>query len=106
MNTKHTPGPWFSTDNGWHGTVVTHNSPVTDHILQICAVQCTGAKTLEEGKANARLLALAPELAEALRGLVKVIQEAMPPDYASQPYTASRLHAARAVLAKLEGGEA
>ena len=67
MTTKHTPGPW-----GWDSTVWDYD-PVQeapwlvttegDRVLS-GSIQCTS-------KANARLIAAAPDLLEALQGFIE-----------------------------------
>lgn len=59
-NTKHTPGPWYYT-----GEYI--NTATGDNICRIM-----GRITLRDGvsDANAALIAAAPELLEALKGLV------------------------------------
>lgn len=62
---KHTPAPWYlkpdpHADNKWDMVVV------SDHRY----IQCEG-RTAEEAQANARLIASAPELLEALEQILK-----------------------------------
>lgn len=89
---SHTPGPW--TLNGW------------DIVQRDCgddfpplATACNGNKTLtlEVIGANARLIATAPELLDALRLAVDLLS-----DYSGDE--ASDLESLRAVIAKAEGG--
>ena len=63
---KHTPGPWFGRP---------HHNPVgicgCDEVgLQIAFITSASEERRDEFKANARLIAAAPELLEALRVLV------------------------------------
>jgi glutamate dehydrogenase/leucine dehydrogenase len=62
--TKHTPGPWVAV-----GTWVEHPGKVAD--ICTCATRMFGqeklGRTYDEECANARLIAAAPEMLEALR---------------------------------------
>jgi hypothetical protein len=60
---KHTPGPWTQDKYG----DVTDASGQT---IRVEGVALTGRST-EESRANARLIAAAPELLEALQAMVK-----------------------------------
>jgi len=63
MNTTHTQGEWTFDDNEIY-------SESTDHGAAICTMNTTSAHfTEEEVKANARLIAAAPDLLEALNNL-------------------------------------
>jgi hypothetical protein len=58
MNTKHTPAPWL--------VHATPNDPdITHEIANVCCIYVG-----EDSHANARLIAAAPELLEALKGLI------------------------------------
>jgi hypothetical protein len=60
METKHTQGEWAIDDNEIY-------SENTDHGAAICTMNTTSAHfTEEEAEANARLIAAAPELLEAM----------------------------------------
>lgn len=68
MNVKHTPGPW-------HVELKTH---ILDANRTLIANVCdrydgTNNNFLSSAEANARLIAAAPELLEALRDLVDVM---------------------------------
>lgn len=67
MNTKHTPGPWRIGDAG-HTVFGPRVSDVRD--LQTVAKLVRGNKTIDTWKANARLIAAAPELLAALERVV------------------------------------
>jgi hypothetical protein len=65
MSTTHTQGEWAFDDNEIY-------SESTDHGAAICTMNTTSAHfTEEEVKANARLLAAAPELLETLKQLIE-----------------------------------
>lgn len=69
---RHTPGPW-----AWRGTLGPHNA---EHLKGPCVVEiaATGAQLAilsgwrtDQQKANAALMAAAPEMANALRSLLR-----------------------------------
>ncbi len=63
---KHTPGPWKAHFNG-DGMEHEHGDIVTDEYL-IAHVECSYGP-IGEPEANARLIAAAPQMYEALKGL-------------------------------------
>lgn len=73
MELKHTPGPWFvspKTDvtvEGDLNVIQTHGSNVKGYHVAYCASWKDDKETAEEAEANARLMAAAPELLEALQ---------------------------------------
>jgi len=100
VNTKHTPGPWHI-----HGDCKTMIG--ADDGKQMLAealhnhVVPEWRRLLDEAQANARLIAAAPELAEALRAMLAA-ESLLDGEYYSAIEAAEAQ--ARAVLAKLEGG--
>ena len=67
--TTHTPGPWSLRMTGWRTNPAAIYSP-----RRPGAVACVPARTsvpLDEQSANARLIAAAPELLEALKNLIE-----------------------------------
>lgn len=103
-----TPGPWKVADihaNGFYGN--NGEAMVSAEDRRICAVDCATAFKRGQGythvcaerDANARLIAAAPELVEALRAIVPFADD----------FTASGCEAirnARALLARIEGDKA
>jgi len=81
MNTSHTPGPW-KIDTMWG--LIKHGSE------EICALH-------SDNPANARLIASAPKLLEALKDLVSRFPEG--------PYEGAFSANARRVIASVEGGK-
>lgn len=93
----HTPGPWYLNSRGW---VVQSTGDI------VTRLECSNNKD-----ADARLIASAPELIEALAGCADALREAGK-DFAQANKLAVRpnlyeLHerAARAAIAKAKGGE-
>jgi len=82
---KHTPGPWHPA----------HDQVVTDNDSLICSL--SGLRGPGYTQANARLIAAAPELLEALRGLLNALPSAT---------THPAISAARAAIAKATGEKA
>ncbi len=94
MTSKHTPGPWIpvAVEGGWDGVAENENRNSV-----ICALRLNNP-------ANARLIATAPELLEALRGIDEAYCRAG--DSLSREERAEdrkRLMAARAAIAKATG---
>lgn len=93
MNTKHTPGPWKATPCRVY-------APETEDRLELRVTISGGNR--DDNRANARLIAAAPDLLEALRGLL--------PDavgnHIGGPDTQARIDAARAAIAKATGSAA
>jgi hypothetical protein len=63
---KHTPGPWV-TDDKQSGDVFRYVMPEDGSVLPICRLDVDRFET----EANARLIAAAPELLEALKEIVR-----------------------------------
>ena len=89
MISKHTPGPW-DMDEGDYGI---YQIETSDQIAEVFSHHPD-----EELKANARLIAAAPELLEALRELLEYDGGAF--CVCDDPYAMDR---ARAAIAKAEG---
>jgi hypothetical protein len=68
MNTKHTPGPWTVTANTTGPGH--HVSAFESRWAQMVTVHASPSRTIE-AEANARLIAAAPELLEALLAMVE-----------------------------------
>jgi hypothetical protein len=66
MTSKHTPGPWEQCDEFGPITHGTCAKAVNDNFL---VASCTGYYGREQAQANARLIAAAPDLLEALTKL-------------------------------------
>lgn len=116
MSAKHTPGPWewVGTDSLWGGERKTEeilkaaddgkpygmHSPRIEHHFDA-----------EQAKANARLIAAAPELLEALKSLIREHDAvfagredgAQDSYYNAHPGRAIAYQKARAAIAKAEG---
>jgi len=100
--TKHTPGPWETKpeecDKPYiriRGTRLGSRYKVANAITPV--YDGVGAREAEETRANARLIAAAPELLEALRGLMKLDE-----DLCSEG-AIEALDKARAAIAKATG---
>lgn len=103
MNAKHTPGPWeiggslISFDGKPVGFVL-HNPESTKGLGKLWPRDCDRfAPRLPEADANARLIAAAPDLLDALRYIV---------EWNPDNWSAERARdLARAAIAKAEGVE-
>ena len=92
---KHTPGPWavnrlITSGNQSLGFHIT--APRDGSVSPVCVGEDTGYGEID---ANARLIAAAPDLLEALKVIVE--NGGIGPE--------SMFHDARAAIAKAEGGE-
>lgn len=104
-NAEHTPGPWTATfmpagAGLWNTRIM---GPDGEHILADTYTQFYGPGQAES-EANARLIAAAPELLEALAGLLKhaPLPKGIRKDFSYTLY----LEAARSAIAKAEGRNA
>ncbi len=98
---KHTPGPW-NVSEGIEGIndCTLFRLVHTEHGA-LAVVYCEDDSFFADpvGLANARLMAAAPKLKEALKGLLKVAEQEMPDTYFSSD---SRVIAACEALALVE----
>ena len=67
-NIKHTPGPWTIEDNGWNGQFIYGDDDRVNGKRRFIAEVDLN---YDEAEANARLIAAAPDLLEALFKLAK-----------------------------------
>jgi len=78
MENKHTPGPWqiskFVADNDIVESVGPAYWIQPKSRMTLTCMACVGGFTKEEAKANARLIAAAPDLLEALNHLCKTVR--------------------------------
>ena len=91
---KHTPGPWTVSN----GTDVFPDIDV-DGVAQIADCSLSNAIDFEEEKANARLIASAPELLLALKGCLRELEAIF-----SKPAPQGAIAKARAAVYKAEVG--
>lgn len=71
MSTQHTPGPWTTRETQEHWGRINVHIEGSDGFELACAYQ----RTTNENKANARLIAAAPELLAELKNARAYIQE-------------------------------
>jgi hypothetical protein len=106
MNNTHTPGPWeVWTDPGIE-TRDLSVGPVNGGVAvaDIVTTNAHGIATAESigtGHANARLIAAAPELLEALEAIANCLSSI---SYTGEVWD-NELAAARAIIAKAKGGQ-
>ena len=98
MSAQHTPGPWKAFNSIKAIGVGSERSDVAWVRFEEYGLIDT-ARSQEEDKANARLIAAAPDLLEAIAGLVGCI------DHGSESPT-EKLDAARAAIAKASSASA
>lgn len=118
MNTKHTPGPWHLIDKGdglfpsvligQFGIPYADNSGNYDRCGQITVNGCAPSGPHEMHVANARLIAAAPDLLDALRELYEMRSYILNQANKNGRFTANNRHelafaAARDAIAKAEG---
>jgi hypothetical protein len=90
---KHTPGPWhYRRGDEWSHSVVTHHGTLPDGSQNCWTVADINKMREPEHEANARLIAAAPELLEALKELL--------PGADAMGWNTEK---ARAAIAKAEG---
>lgn len=113
MNTKHTAGPWrVELYEGEHPYIISEQGKRWDNPV-VCNLYddvtpndsvTMGAwyESCDNAKANARLIAAAPELLEALEGVYRII-EAFGYTTALGKTQKARMDAARSAIAKAKG---
>ena len=106
---KHTPGPWVSSEVNQLGSPVVVGFTVTAGRASVAKIAhrlsgFSAAPPNEAAEANARLIAAAPELLDALKAFVEAMAAVNPLDPADLPRRMGLLvPAARAAIAKAEG---
>lgn len=109
MSAQHTPGPWLhhgevNLVNDTHSLFCGGVNPVgSKYIGDICYIQSSdhiNGVTREEAEANARLIASAPDLLEALENLQTQIQQVSDGD---RPYTGFDTELIDEAIAKARG---
>lgn len=106
MSAQHTPGPWTAlVDQMRHGRRYgPRMALVTTNTGESVAIDCTGSgKDFDESAANARLIAAAPDLLEALRPFADLDTSTPSELWAIR---SELCEAARAAIAKAEGSTA
>lgn len=88
---EHTPGPWKTRETEEHWGRINVHIEGPDDLELACAYQ----RTSSENKANARLIASAPEMLAALEELLDI--------EGPQPGTAAWADKTRALIAKAKG---
>lgn len=97
-NATHTPGPWRMGRVQDPKNVAWYVTPQPKLLADVCVVEfaCDTARPIEEHEANARLIAAAPEMLEALDRIVtRKDPEGFLPEYDE----------ARAAIAKAKGAK-
>ena len=101
MTTAHTPAPWTVRDGHEHSEDCPLNVWATDGRI-VAAVVGMGDYLLEpateEGQANARLIAAAPDLLAALRDLLAGMEQ-----HGAEKWMPHRMDRARAAITKAGG---
>jgi len=104
--TQHTPGPWYFDANTFDELDVIVQNKYKTIIIADCCGLLNLSPPLQEAIANARLIAAAPELLEALRKVVNMHCVKLPVPggeviYSYRDYTGV-MDKARAAIAKAE----
>lgn len=103
-DTKHTPGPWKVDEVGPLGVIQDDEDG-----RGICDIHAPSEDFMEEYKANARLIAVSPELLEAAEAAFRTLSEFADPDAVNVDwgYIAENSQAQaenlKAVIAKVKG---
>ena len=105
--TQHTPGPWYLAEERLltfaHGEVV---GPNNEHICGLLPDNNGIVMMTEEDKANARLIAAAPELLAALENALNVMAGIAIGDLKTIKVDSPAIIQARAAIAKAKGQQA
>ena len=81
MTIKHTPGPWFTHREGFSTVYV--EARIGGGLIQEVAACGPTAEGHEQQEANARLIAAAPDLLEALKWVQRAVVDDSPDMWAS-----------------------
>lgn len=105
---QHTPGPWAMADYGGRGPAMRGTRSFKTRIVaakQMVAFTVTerGDDGLLEAEANARLIAVAPELHEELGGLIEFCEALLNGEAGAVENIGARLPIAKAAWAKARG---
>jgi len=103
---KHTDGPWrCNVDKRGYalGVIAPQHAKRPGGIVSVVRDRGIGLPSSEEGKANMRLIAAAPDLLAALKSMIS-ISDRMRNDGAHQDEVASSEKRARAAISRAEGG--
>lgn len=93
--TQHTPGPWIQ-----RGEIVVTNRPMLGAYNEVSVVSLE--RPVEERLANARLIAAAPDMLQALLEVVYAVSGELA--YEPESATAHAITLAQQAIAKAEGG--
>lgn len=105
MTTTHTPGPW-SADWGYIVAPDVTGKHVDLYVATIAEEDEDGRVVPEhERDANARLIAAAPDLLAALRGVMTWWADTLPPHGADDDMPAHLFDAAHAAIARATGAD-
>ena len=97
--TKYTPGPWRTSDEFNHESVV---GPDRRMVADCAVLPVAGGDGLEANRSNARLIAAAPDMAEALKACIDALRN-LGAHQSPNMIGAAALTEARAALAKARG---
>ncbi len=98
MTDKHTPGPWKVAGDDINGQAIVRGEHVE---IATCWHHCLGSLEIQM-RANARLIAAAPELLEALEALMVTIDAQI---NAGLRWDPEEVAAARSAIAKARGAQ-
>jgi hypothetical protein len=103
VSAGHTPGPWLhDAQDDWRD--ICQTTGIGRHVIA-CVTPSVGGVGEETDRANARLIAAAPELLDALSDLATAMEAvlAKPGDETRRPHAAHYAKLARAAIAKATG---
>lgn len=106
---KHTPGPWHVQSGNLHPMIVAHDGTYVARIHshewpRINGLNATAvANAIEEARANATLIATAPELLKQLKLVVEMWRNIYTAEYATDEEACISVKDAIAAIAKAEG---
>lgn len=108
MEEKHTPGPWYAVDNGVYWEIGIGPDKYSPKIGDVCASKHRGKDEdpvdgLLVEEANARLIAAAPELLEALEEIRSAAIDLDQDEESSVTALENAIRKARLAIAKARG---